>query len=142
MTAADRLARILEEAPTSLAAISEAEAGRRQIEGKWCRKEILGHLIDSASNNHQRLLRAQFAAHLEFPSYQQELWVAAQSYVSAPWPDLVSLWSLYNRHLLRVIRAIPDDAMEHTLSLGGQPMTLAAVIDGYVDHLEHHLAQI
>jgi hypothetical protein len=56
---------------------------------RWSKKEILGHLIDSAANNHQRFVRAQGTPRLEFPGYEQEFWVATQAYASAPGP----IWS-------------------------------------------------
>src|SRR5689334_19046180 len=96
--AADRLASLLASVPQQLAAIVEAEASQKS-DGRWSKKEILGHLIDSASNNHQRFVRAQLAPHVDFPPYEQNRWVAAQRYAEEPWPDLVNLWLLYNRHL-------------------------------------------
>lgn len=144
MTAAlARLEQILEETPPSLASIAEVDAARPLAAGKWSRKEILGHLIDSASNNHQRFVRAQLAPHVDLPTYQQEQWVAAQAYVTAPWSDLVNLWVLYNRHLLHIMRSVPKDRLAHTVAIaGGQPVTLSAVFEDYVHHLEHHLKQI
>ena len=137
------LAEILSDIPPRLAAISEPAASRREGEGRWSRKEILGHLIDSASNNHQRFIRAQLASHVDLPGYQQESWVRLQGYQDAPWSELVDLWLRYNRHLARVIAQVPAEARQHTISLDGRaPVTLGFVIDDYVRHLEHHLKQI
>ena len=86
--AANRLARILESVPPRLSNISDADAAHRTAPGRWSKKEILGHLIDSAGNNHQRFVRAQFVPVLAFPNYEQEGWVAAQSYATESWPDL------------------------------------------------------
>jgi len=139
---ADRLARILATAPPRLVDISEDEASP-SAPGRWSKKQILGHLIDSAANNHQRFVRAQLAASYEGPSYEQEQWVAAQNYATESWPDLVNLWLLYNRHLLHVMRAMPEAPLATPCAIGGSaPVPLAEVIAGYVDHLEHHLAQI
>jgi hypothetical protein len=69
--------------------------------------------------------------------------VALQRYAEEPWADLVDIWFHLNRHLVHVIRAIPESSLSRTLEIGGNPvMTLSAVVDGYVDHLEHHLNQI
>ena len=103
---ADRFARILAATPLRLADISEADASHPPAPGRWSKKEILGHLIDSAANNHQRFVRAQLAPSVVDPSYQQEQWVATQGYAAEPWPDLVNLWLLYNRHLLHIIRGV------------------------------------
>ena len=60
-----------------LLALSDAEAAKAPAPGKWSPKQVLGHLIDSASNNHQRFVRAQFTDDLVFAGYQQEPWVEA-----------------------------------------------------------------
>ena len=143
MTAADRLAHLLQAIPPRLMNISDDEAARIPGPGRWSTKQILGHLIDSAGNNHQRFVRAQIAPRLEFPTYEQESWVAVQSYATESWPDLVNLWLLFNRHLLHIIQIVPEDCLSRPCAIGGKdPIPLSAVIDGYVDHLEHHLEQI
>ena len=140
---AERLARILAAAPLRLADISEQEASQPTPPSRWSKKEILGHLIDSAANNHQRFVRAQMAPSYEGPTYEQESWVAAQSYGTESWPDLVNLWLLYNRHLVHIIRILPEAALSCPCTIGGEPpVPLAEVVASYVDHLEHHLGQI
>ena len=110
--------------------------------GKWSRKQIVGHLIDSAANNHQRFVRAQEAA-LVFPAYAQDHWVDAQRYGDRSWTDLIGLWESYNRHLVHVIAAISDDRGGVPCTIGsGPPVTLAFLADDYVRHLRHHLAQL
>jgi hypothetical protein len=141
--AAGRLAATLESVPHRLAAIPDAEAALQPVPGRWSKKEILGHLIDSASNNHQRIVRNLIAPRIEFPTYEQESWVSAQGYADEPWPDLVNLWLSLNRHLLHIIQTIPEAALAHECALGGKPpMPLAAIIAGYLDHLDHHLDQV
>lgn len=137
-----------------LLSLSEAEAGRPPSPGKWSPKEVIGHLIDSASNNHQRFVRAGFTEDLVFPGYQQEEWVRAQRYASAPWAELVGLWSSFNTHLARVIEATPEEVRlrpraRHNLhELAWKPVpqsesaTLEYFMRDYVDHLRHHVAQI
>jgi hypothetical protein len=137
------LAEILHSVPPRLAAITEEEASRRDGDGRWSKKEILGHLIDSAANNHQRFVRAQLAPHVDLPGYQQESWVRLQSYQTEPWSNLIQLWLQFNRHLAHVIANIEPAALQHTISLDGRAsVTLGFVIDDYVRHLEHHLGQI
>ena len=143
MEAANRLARILGSVPPRLCNISEADAAHRSAPGRWSKKEILGHLIDSAVNNHQRFVRAQFVPRLEFPGYEQEAWVAAQAYATESWPDLVNLWLLLNRHLVHVIEAIPEASFAHECVIGANaPVTLSFLVTDYLRHLEHHLDQI
>jgi hypothetical protein len=137
------LAEILHSVPPRLAAITEEEASRRDGDGRWSKKEILGHLIDSAANNHQRFVRAQLVPHVDLPGYQQESWVRLQSYQTEPWSNLIQLWLQFNRHLTHVIANVEPAALQHTISLDGRaPVTLGFVIDDYVRHLEHHLSQI
>jgi len=141
--AAERLERLIAAVPQRLADITDADASARPQPGRWSKKEILGHLIDSAANNHQRFVRVQLAPALEFPGYAQEEWVSAQSYATERWPDVVNLWLLFNRHLLHIIRNIPAAAALRPITIGGDaPKPLEDVVRGYVDHLEHHLEQI
>jgi hypothetical protein len=154
MTSGERLASVVERVTPQLEAMSEEDAAKPPAVGKWSPKEIIGHLIDSASNNHQRFVRAQFTADLVFPGYEQELWVESQRYASAPWRELIALWRSFNLHLARLMDATPHEIANvsrdpHNLdSIGfrdlpeGQPATLAWFMNDYVDHLEHHLAQV
>jgi hypothetical protein len=141
--AANRLASILDTVPAQLSAISADDAARRSGPDRWAPKEILGHLIDSAGNNHQRFVRGQISPSVNDPSYDQEPWVATQNYVSESWPDLIALWTSFNRHLLHVMRHARESALETPISIrGGAPVPLSHVMIDYVRHLEHHLAQI
>jgi hypothetical protein len=141
--AAERLAAILDTAPARLAAIPVDAAARRSGPDRWAAKEILGHLIDSAGNNHQRFVRGQIFPSVADPSYDQENWVAAQHYIDEPWPDLVQLWTALNRHLLHLMRTVRESALDTPISIrGGDPIPLSKVMIDYVGHLEHHLSQI
>jgi hypothetical protein len=134
---------ILADAPQRLTQISDAQSEERLAPDKWSRKEILGHLIDSASNNHQRIVRAQLSSQNSFPGYAQTQWVETQRYQSEPWQDLVQLWTGFNRHMLHVILHISEDQADNCCVIGGsQPTTLRFLVDDYIRHLEHHLAQI
>jgi DinB family protein len=138
-----QLQRIIEETEKRLSAFSEAESQERPAPDKWSRKEALGHLIDSASNNHQRFVRAQLQGELVFPGYAQESWNRAQQYQSEPWDNLVRLWASYNRHLAHVIAAIPESSAGKKCAIGDhEPVTLEFLVTDYVRHLEHHLGQI
>jgi DinB superfamily len=142
-TAIERLGAVLEEAPPRLLALSEAEAGAPAKGMRWTRKQLVGHLIDSASNNHQRFVRAQQQASMSFPRYVQDEWIAAQGYHERPWGELVELWRLYNRHLLHVMRRVPEAAFANSCIVAAdEPETLAYHMADYVVHLEHHLGQI
>ena len=141
---AERLHEIVERASSRLAALSEADVSAPRAPGKWSAKETLGHLIDSASNNHQRFVRVQFSDGLKMAGYQQADWVRVQPYAGTPWADLLAFWRSYNNHLARVIASIPQGALAHHVSIGDDapPVTLEFVADDYVRHLLHHLSQL
>ena len=144
----------LDIAEARLRRIPDAEASAPRAPGKWSRKEVLGHLIDSASVNHERFLRAQQSDDLAMAGYDQDAWVAAQRYRERPWPELIDLWSRYNRHLVHVMSSVPAHERHrqrehHSLDVisfrpvsPGESATLDALMSDYVVHLEHHLTQI
>jgi hypothetical protein len=111
---------------------------------KWCAREVLGHLIDSACNNHRRFVMAQSGDLARFDGYEQDQWVSRQRYQDVPWRDLLALWAAYNRHLAHVIAAAPAPTLAHAAASadGGEPITLGFVMEDYVRHLRHHLDQI
>ena len=124
--------------------VDETRTTRRARPGGWCAREVLGHLIDSACNNHRRFVVGQSADTVRFDGYSQDDWVSRQHYDKVPWRDLVTLWSAYNRHLAHVIACTPDAAAARTaLSADGSgPVSIAFLMEDYVRHLRHHLAQI
>ncbi|HEY4425556.1 MAG TPA: DinB family protein [Pyrinomonadaceae bacterium] len=142
------------DAKARLSDMSETESRRKNSPDDWSPAEVLGHLVDSAANNHQRFVRAQFTDHLVFSGYEQSQWVGSQKYNDEPWSDVVQLWSSYNLHLLHVASVIPEDVLTkarspHTLDQiafnhvdKNDPATLEYLIRDYVDHLRHHLDQI
>jgi hypothetical protein len=134
--------------------LSEPAVSARPAPGKWSIKEIIGHLIDSASNNHQRFVRAQWSEDLICPGYDQDAWVSTQDYQAAAWRELVELWRAYNLHLARVMTAIPASVRQrertkHNLDRvafrtvpAERPVTLEYFMRDYVEHMKHHLDQI
>jgi hypothetical protein len=148
------LARTVDNATPWLAGLPESTVTWRPTPGAWSVKEIVGHLIDSAANNHQRFVRAGSQDDLVFPGYAQDDWVRLQSYQTAPWAEIVTLWQAYNRHLVRVMTAVPDDVRyrRHTrhnmhqlgwqLYAADEPAMLDDLMRDYVAHFEHHLSQV
>jgi hypothetical protein len=113
------------------------------LTGGWSRKQVLGHLIDSASNNHQRFVRAVLQPLLEFPGYDQEGNVRVQAPQEADWPLLVSLWAAYNRYLAHVIARLPASKLDTVCRIGsGKQATLGFIATDYLTHMVHHLSQI
>lgn len=141
-TAAKLLAEIAGAEPR-LRAFDEEQASASRAAGKWSRKQVLGHLVDSAANNHQRFVRGQEVEALVLPGYAQENWVASQRYDSRPWSDIVGLWVAYNRHLAHVLAHVPAEKAEVLCSIGTNPqVTLGHIARDYVGHIRHHLRQI
>lgn len=144
----------IETASTRLLEISEERSAVPRDEGKWSRKQIIGHLIDSAANNHSRFVRAQFSDDLVFPGYEQEAWVDSQHYQEKDWHELVQLWKLYNRHILHIMKVTPEETRmklrsKHNLHViasdklsPDEPVTLDWFMRDYVDHMKKHLGQI
>ena len=144
----------VERSTPALLALSDSESAQHPAPGKWSPRQVLGHLIDSASNNHQRFVRAQIQGELVFPGYQQDAWVEVQQYQDAPWTELVALWRAYNLHLARVMAVAPESARLRVHSVHNldeiafqtiaaqEPATLDYFMRDYVTHLRHHLRQI
>ncbi|HEU4688426.1 MAG TPA: DinB family protein [Vicinamibacterales bacterium] len=125
-----------------LQSIPEDIAAQKPAPGKWSKKEILGHLIDSAANNHQRFVRLQLQPELTLPGYDQDNWVRLNRYQQTSWSEIVTLWSAYNRHLATVIESLDDDARGHVWHSPEGDVTLEFIATDYVRHLLHHLKQI
>jgi ribonuclease HI len=124
-------------------AITDSEARRPIAPGKWCRKEIVGHLIDSATNNHQRFLRAQERSPLVFPAYDPDFWIRVQAYTECDWNELVTLWEGFNRHLAHVLENVPETKHAALCRIGAnEPVSLGALAADYIAHLRHHLSGI
>jgi hypothetical protein len=110
---------------------------------KWSKKEILGHMIDSAANNHQRFVRVSCNDASAFPSYDQTQWVEMQRYNESNWDELIVLWTSYNSHLSNVVGRIPQEAQSLPCQIGtAEPVTLLFVAEDYLRHMRHHISQI
>ena len=136
--------RAVETSYAKLLAISDEEASQPVEEGEWSGKQIVGHLIDSACNNHQRFVRAQRCEELEFPSYEQDEWVDCQKYNLRDWQELLELWRAYNLHLAHIIDVIDQKNLQTPciVSWSSQPIPLSELIEYYWEHMENHLGQI
>ena len=127
---------------------------------KWSAKEIIGHLIDSANNNHRRFVKAQYQDNLIFIGYDQDDWVREQNYQEADWEQLIDMWKTYNLFICKAIENISDEKLnamttEHNyFQIGwgtrqancalkeGEASNLAFLIEDYIGHMEHHLRQV
>ncbi|MFL6415510.1 MAG: DinB family protein [Bryobacteraceae bacterium] len=133
----------IETAHRDLLGISEERSLSKLREGGWTCKEILGHLIDSALNNHQRFVRAALDGIYEGPTYDQAEWVSIHGYRSLPWARLLEHWRGQNVLLGEVIRRVPEARLDAPCRVGdNDPVSLRFLIGDYLVHLEYHVDQI
>jgi hypothetical protein len=131
------------EAADRLRHIDEAAASKRPAPGKWSKKETLGHLIDSAANNHQRFVRLQLSSRIDLPGYDGDEWVRLQRYQDRSWLEIIELWRRYNMQLASLIRDVNPNALRHVWHTpDGKDLDLEFIMRDYVVHLRHHLNQI
>src|SRR4051794_39211706 len=115
------LRQTIEREATALQALDEQHAALPRGPGKWCPKEELGHLIDSASNNHVRFVGGAIGPEFRGTGYAQEDWVRLHGYVRLPWAQIVNLWFEYNRLLASLVENIPDENPSTRCFLGSDP---------------------
>jgi len=126
-----------------LLGVSEQESQHPIRDGGWPRKEILGHLIDSALNNHQRFVRAALDGSYKGPSYEQKGWVAIHGYGDMPWSVLLEHWRWQNELLCEVVERIPESRLSAECRVGEDAdVSLGFLIEDYLAHLGHHIQQI
>ncbi len=134
---------IVDEITPELERISDAAASSRPTAKGWSKKESLAHLIDSASNNHQRFVRAVEQKGGTFPGYDPDFLTKLQRSNEAPWSLIVALWSSYNRYLAHILAGLPQDAASYRLEISNNPSgSLAFIAADYLEHLKHHLNDI
>lgn len=110
----------------------------------WTIKQVVGHLLDSLSNNHQRLARYQPNGNLTFPAYDQHLFVQRGCYATFDFQALLALWYQYNRFFLHLIEHLPEEELTNsTIVVGDRPVvTMTRLIDDYFAHMEIHERQV
>ena len=126
-----------------LRAISEDAASEKPSEEQWSIKQMIGHLLDSASNNHQRIVRLQIFDEIEFPYYQQDEFVNVNHYQTQNWEILLDFWKSYNLHIVHLVENLDPTKLNniwHTPD--GKLLTLGFIVEDYLRHLQHHLGQI
>ena len=140
---ANDLRRIIEDVIPQLNQINDEDSSIIPAPSKWSKKQILGHLIDSASNNQQKFVRTMAETDAEFVGYVQKHWVNSQKYNSIDWDELVSFWRNFNLHIAHIIETVAPDLLENRITIDGSgPYTLKFIMADYNEHLKHHLKQI
>lgn len=132
----DNVQTVLRDVPPALADVPWRPGG-------WTRKQIVGHLLDSATNNRQRFVRAAIDGSYAGPGYVQDMWVIAHGYAEQSWDDLLLWWQAEHELLIAVVDRIPEDTLAAQCRIGdSESVTLRYLIEDYVRHQKHHLAQI
>lgn len=139
--AIERLEYLIRIIPPLLFDIDDDMLGNKVSPEKWSKKEIIGHLIDSATNNHQRFVRAQFEVKPQIV-YDQDKWNRFNYYQQLEKHHIISFWTIYNQHLLEILKRIPNENLKLECWVGKKLLTLDYLINDYIDHLEHHLKQV
>lgn len=111
--------------------------------GGWTRKQILGHLLDSAANNRQRFVRASTEGAYNGPQYAQDAWVAAHGYAQQPWTTLLAWWETEHEILIAIVDRIPEERLQTECVVGDDaPVTLQFLVEDYITHQRWHLKQL
>ena len=128
--------------PKLLSEIEEPNFSFKVAPEKWSKKEIIGHLIDSATNNHHRFVQIQFESQLLTP-YDQNKWNKSNFYQQIEGNQIIDFWTIYNKHLIEIIKNItPENLLKEFRCIDNKRCTLSFLITDYVEHLEHHLRQV
>ncbi len=140
---AKKLREILKFVLPLLRAVSENDASARPDRDKWSKKEILGHLVDSACNNQQKFVRTMAGSGINFVGYQQNHWVDSQKYGDARWLELIDFFNAYNLHIAHIIEHVEPELLANTITIDSSgPFTLEFIMKDYVEHLVHHIKQV
>lgn len=135
-----RLRTLIDQVPGRLLNLSADQVKHKASSSQWSVKEELGHLLDSAANNHQRIVRAQLENHPAMPGYDGDRWVTLHRYQDRDWPSLIAIWVALNRQLLTAAEAATESAWSRTCTIGDSaPLTLKFVFEDYLQHMAQHL---
>jgi hypothetical protein len=138
------LERVIEsELPLLRAVPEDSTAVRPGGDSTWSPKEELGHLIDSAANNHTRFVRALIEPEFRGSAYAQNDWVTAHGYQEMPWATIVDFWYRYNKFIAALVARVPENKLQTLCFVGSDtPVSLEFLVSDYVLHMRHHLDHI
>jgi len=139
-TKATALNGVIDKYVSALQFVPESEYILKTSPARWSRKEILGHLVDSAQNNIRRFIVAQYDERSKIV-YDQDKWVGLANYQNYPLPDLISLWYLLNKHICHILQLMPDEMAKRRTETE-EVHTIEWLVDDYIRHLLHHLHQV
>jgi len=139
---AAQLYKIVDDYSEKLKAIAEDDYAAKPNPNKWSKKEIMGHLIDSALSNIRRFVMAQYEE-APFIIYDQDKWVAVSNYQHYPLEDLIALWVLLNRHICIILSNTNEESARLVCKTNNREVhSIEWLAQDYVRHLLHHLHQV
>ena len=126
--------------PKEYDSMAETEISNRPLPNKWSKKEILGHLCDSALNNINRFIKIQYEEQpFVIQSYNQDQWVILQNYQERPLEEIVNLFLSLNEQIINIISNIPKERLSYLCDIGNKQETLEWLVKDYLNHMEHHI---
>jgi len=143
MQSLKQLRALINEIPLRLNKLAPSQVELKPSLSKWSPKQELGHLLDSAANNHQRIVRTQLEDSPKMPGYDGDAWVELHGYQQRNWEEMIELWRALDLQLLTAAEAAPDPAWSRTCTIADSlPLTLKFVFEDYLEHMIHHLKHI
>lgn len=145
MSSINTLSGLIHTIPVELQVFAEEEAAKKATPGSWSKKEILGHLCDSATNNHMRFVKIVLSPDpIRIEKYQQNQWVSLHDYqANYSYTDLVMLWIFLNKQILYVLKKGIEEQFNKPVVLDDHTtVTLGWLLEDYVNHMLHHVNQI
>ncbi len=140
MNIATELEKYIDKHLDALHAIPENEFAFKPSPLKWSKKEIIGHMVDSAMSNIRRFIVAQYENEPHIV-YKQDNWVNLSNYQNYNSSELIQLWYLLNKHLANILKNIPEEDLK--LKCKTEDVhTLEWLSEDYLKHLKHHLHQV
>lgn len=140
-TLAKQLTQIIEHSLVQFESITDELWNNKPTPEKWSKKEVLGHLADSAMNNILRFVRIKQGDQTNI-WYDQNFWVKASDYENQNLASVKTLWKSLNLQIARVWTNIDEAYLQKTIPVNDEVYTLQFLMEDYIDHLNHHLRQI
>jgi nitroreductase len=137
-----RLPAIIFNGSAALGSIPFEKADHKPAPNRWSKKEELGHLIDSAVVNHQRIIRTVVEENPTMPGYTGERWVEFQAYRNRNWIELIKSWQTTNEHLLAGLESMTDEEWNRSCTVDDESYTLSSLVEDYIGHMVDHLTHI
>lgn len=131
---------LLNEYFSQLNSLTEEVVSYKPSPKKWSKKELIGHLIDSAQNNIRRFIVTQYE---DNPTiiYNQDNWVEINNYQEWDPEDLIRLWYLLNCQIVSILNNIPSKMRQRKCTTAASH-TIEWLAEDYIKHFKYHMHQV